>query len=187
MSDTDRFMLSRKHSILCIIDIQEKLAAVMSERAAVIAGAKKLILAAKRLGVPMLVTEQYPKGLGLTEPEIADAMEDAFKPIEKLSFGCGGEPKCLDALAEAGKQQALLCGMETHICVLQTCMQLLGNDYVVHVAADAVCSRREEDKAVAIETMRQAGAVIATVEAAVFQWLERAGTPEFKDVAKLFK
>jgi len=187
MPETDKFMLDRKHSILSIVDIQEKLAAVMSDRAVVTEATKKLIVAAKRLDIPMLVTEQYPAGLGLTETELADAMGDAYKPIEKLAFGCGGEPAYLDALADTGKAQVLLCGMETHVCVLQTCMQLLDNDYVVHVAADAVCSRRADDKAAAIATMRQAGAVVTTVEAAVFQWLECAGTPEFKDLIKLFK
>jgi len=187
MPETDPFMLDRKRSILSIVDIQEKLAAVMSERVAVTEATKKLIVASKRLGIPMLVTEQYPAGLGPTDPGLVEAMEDAYKPIEKLAFGCGGEPKYLDALAETGKAQVLLCGMETHVCVLQTCMQLLDNDYVVHVAADAVCSRRAEDKALAIQTMRQAGAVITTVETAAFQWLKFAGTPEFKDLIKLFK
>ena len=180
-------MLQRNKSALCVVDIQERLAATMGEREAVLHGTRQLVLAAKRLGVPVLVTEQYPKGLGPTEPAVVEALGDAYAPIEKLAFGCAGEPAFGDALAATGRRQVLLCGMEAHVCVLQTCLQLLENDCVVHVAADAVCSRAPAHKAVALDTMRQAGAVVTCVEAAVFQWLGCAGTPEFKDVLKLVK
>jgi len=180
-------LLDRSKSVVSVVDIQEKLAALMAERERVVANSCKLIRAALRLGVPMVVTEQYPKGLGPTVPEVVDALGSEYAPIEKLVFGCCGAPAYMERLDATRRTQVVLCGMATHVCVLQTCLALLEKGLEVYVAADAVCSRRAELERPALEQMRQAGAVITSVESVLFQWLERAGTPEFKDVLKLIK
>lgn len=181
------FLLEREKSILSVVDIQEKLMVVMEEKDRVVSNARKLILAARRLDVPIVVTEQYPKGLGRTVPEVVEALGHGYRPIEKVSFDCAGEPAYVRRLKEIGKRQVLLCGVETHVCVLQTCMMLLESDFFVHVAADAVCSRNPEHKAIALEQMGRAGAVVTCVEATVFQWLGKAGTSEFKDMLRILK
>ncbi len=183
----DRWTLHRAECVLVVVDIQEKLAARMAERDAVVAAARALILAARRLEVPILVTEQYPRGIGLTLPELRDALGESCVPIEKLSFGCAAEPQFLDRLRALRRNQVVLCGMEAHVCVLQTALGLLDKGSVVHVAADAVCSRNPEHKRIALDLMRQAGVAITSWESAAFQWLGKAGTPEFKDLLPLFK
>lgn len=180
-------LLNRSDAVLSVVDIQEKLAATMPETDTVVENVHRLVLGAQRLGLPMIVTEQYPRGLGPTLPELAEAMGAAYAPIEKLSFSCAGAGQYLDRLAESGRKQVVLCGMEAHVCVLQTCIHLLERGYAVHVAADAVCSRRADHKELALDQMRSAGAVVTCVEAVIFQLLGRAGTPEFKDLLKIVK
>ena len=180
-------LLEREQTLISVVDMQEKLAAAMAERNRVIANARKLILTGLRLGVPMVVTEQYPKGLGPTVPELVEDLAEQYAPIEKLAFGCCSEPAYMERLEASGRKRIILCGMETHVCVLQTCMVLLENGMDVHVAADAVCSRDPEHRQIGLDQMAQAGAVITCVEAVVFQLLGRAGTPEFKDVLKFVK
>ena len=180
-------LVRRGRAALVVVDIQEKLAALMTERERVVANSCKLIRAGLRLGVPMVVTEQYPKGLGPTVPAVIEALGGEYAPIEKLAFGCCGEPAYAERLDASRRTQVVLCGMAAHVCVLQTCLALLEKGLEVHVAADAVCSRRVELARPALEQMRQAGAVITSVESVLFQWLGRAGTAEFKDVLKLIK
>lgn len=183
-------LLRRETAVLCVIDIQERLAAAMVEREAVIEAARKLILSARRLNVPIVLTEQYPRGIGPTEPAVMQALQDDYQPLEKLHFSCWNEASFaerLSRLAEQGRTQVLLCGMEAHVCVLQTCLDLLANGYQVQVVADGVCSRDASHKHLALAQMRQAGAAVSSVEAAVYQLLRRAGTPEFKDLLPLFR
>ncbi len=180
-------LIRRDQAVLSLVDIQEKLAAVMARRDSVVSNARKLILAAARLEVPVLVTEQYPKGLGPTVPELVDVLGQSCVRVVKLTFACTGASDYTDCLQRLGRSQVLLCGMETHVCVLQTCLDLLDRGLKVFVAADAVCSRREEDRDVALAQMRQAGAEVTTTEAVVFQLLERAGTAEFKDLLSIIK
>jgi len=190
MSDASmgsRHLLRRDRAVLNVIDIQEKLAARMPEKEKVTANSRKLILAARRLEVPVVVTEQYPKGLGRTVGELVEALAEAYAPIEKTAFGCLGEPEYVRRLEELSRGQLLLCGMETHVCVLQTCLALLERGWQVHVAADAVCSRDPEHKGAALDEMRHAGATVTCAEAAIFQLLEKAGTPEFKDLLEIIK
>ena len=149
------------------------------EREKVVANAGHLIAAAKLLGVPVVHTEQYPKGLGPTVPELRAALDPAA-PVEKMTFDCCGEPTFAPALEQTGRPTVVVCGMETHICVLQTVLGLLALGMIVHVAADAVCSRNPENARVALGLMRDAGAVISCTETVMFQLLVRAGTPEFK-------
>jgi nicotinamidase-related amidase len=181
------YLLDPDTAVLGVIDIQERLAAAMAEREPVIEGARRLILSAKRLNVPIVVTEQYPRGIGPTEPELVEALAGEYRPIEKLRFSCCREPAFAGRLDELGRRQVLLCGMETHVCLLATCLDLIDAGFQVHVAADAVCSRNAEHKRLALDQMRQAGAMVTCVEAAVYQMLGKAGTPEFKDLLPLFR
>jgi nicotinamidase-related amidase len=182
----DRFYLGREEAALVIVDIQDRLASVMEDRREVTANCLHLIEAARLLHMPVLVTEQYPKGLGPTVREIREALP-SYRPIEKLTFDCCREAPFMDAVYSLGRKKMILTGMETHICVLQTCLGLLKDGYQVHVARDAVCSRTKENFLSGIGMMRDAGAVITCTETALFQLLERAGTEEFKAISKRIK
>lgn len=158
----------------------------MKERRKVTANCLHLIEAARLLDIPLVLTEQYPKGLGPTVKEIKDALP-SYRPIEKLTFDCCRVDSFMDALDSLGKKRIILTGMETHICVLQTCLGLLREGFHVHVPQDAVCSRTKENFLAGIEMMRDAGAVITCTETVLFQLLERAGTEEFKAISKRIK
>jgi nicotinamidase-related amidase len=170
-------LLARDRAALLVVDVQEgfRSYATFSE----VAGAcAKLVQAARVLELPTLVSEQYPKGLGHTAPEVG--LED--EPlIEKTVFSAARA----DGFDLGGRQQAIVCGIEAHVCVSQTVHDLLDKGLEVHVPADAVGSRHEIDYERALERMERAGAIVSTVEAALFELLERAGTPEFKAVQKL--
>jgi nicotinamidase-related amidase len=181
-----KFSLKKDNAALVIVDIQERLAVAMSEKDRVIANTQHLIEAAKMMNLPLLVTEQYPKGLGPTVTEIKDSLQP-YAPIEKITFSCCGEKSFLDAASDTGKNQIILAGMETHVCVLQTCIDLLQAGHVVHVVSDAVCSRSFENYRTALEYMRDAGAVITCTETVLFQLLERAGSDEFRAISKRIK
>jgi len=183
----NKFFLTKEDAVLVVVDIQERLAVVMTEKEKVLRNVIHLIEAAKLLHIPIILTEQYSKGLGPTVKEIREALPSC-EPIEKLAFGCCGEPAFLKTLASTGKKKKIiLCGMETHVCVLQTCLGLLKEGYDVHVAGDAVCSRSKENFRAGIELMRDAGAVISGTETVLFQLLEKAGTDEFKTISKRIK
>jgi nicotinamidase-related amidase len=188
MNDTNRHetILNRGRAALVVIDIQERLARAMPKLDEYYRNVGVLIKAFRRLATPVVVTEQYTKGLGPTVPEIADALGD-FEPVEKMTFSCAGEPKYVEELQAIDINQAVLCGMETHVCVQQTALDLLAAGHQVHVAADAVRSRKKQDWAFSLERMRQAGVIITTTEAIVFEMLVECGTDEFKDISKLVK
>lgn len=179
-------ILTRNRAALVVIDIQERLARAMPQLDEYYRNVGVLIKAFRRLGAPVVVTQQYTKGLGPTAPEIADALGD-FEPIEKMTFSCAGETKYVEAFRATGADQAVICGMETHVCVQQTALDLLAAGYQVHVAADAVRSRKKQDWAFSLERMRQAGVVVTTAEAIIFEMLVKCGTDEFKDISKLVK
>lgn len=179
----DRFLISKDNAILVIVDIQERLVAAMDHRQRVTANCLHLIEAAKLLNIPMLVTEQYPRGLGLTISEIKTAIPD-FSPFEKISFDCCRGSGFSDRVRSMKKKYIILTGMETHVCVLQTCLSLLKDGYFVHLVSDAVCSRKKSDFLTGREMMRNAGAVISCTESVLFQLLERAGSPEFNALSK---
>lgn len=182
----DKFFLSRKEAGLIIVDIQERLASVMKERDEVVANTLHLIEAAKLLDIPIILTEQYPKGLGPTINEIKKALP-SYGPIEKITFSCCGEASFLESLSLTGRRKVILTGMETHVCVLQTCLGLLKEGYDVHVVRDAICSRAKGNFKAGIEFMRDAGAVITCTETVLFQLLEKAGTEEFRIISKRIK
>jgi nicotinamidase-related amidase len=181
------YLLDRDAAVLVVIDIQERLAAAMADRDTVVAESRRLVLSARRLGVPIIVTEQYPRGIGPTVPELVEALGDDYRPVEKLCFPCTAEAAFAERLAQVGRRQVVLCGMEAHVCLLQTALDLLDDGLRVHLVADAVCSRNGEHKRLALDQLRLAGAVVTCVEAAVYQMLGKAGTPEFKDLLPLFK
>lgn len=183
----DRFFLRRDESVLVIIDIQERLAAAMKEREKVITNTLHLTEAARLLQIPLIVTEQYPKGLGPTVKEIRDSLVDNYMPIEKITFSCCGDNTFIDSLKGIGRKRVIICGMETHVCVLQTCLDLLKENFFVHVVKDAVCSRSEDNFMTGIDLMRDAGAVITSTETVLFQLLKRAGTEEFKAISRIIK
>ncbi len=143
-------------------------------------------LGAQALDVPILLTEQYPEGMGSTIPEIAELL-DGVKPLAKTSFSCCGDDGFTEAFANVGREQALLVGIETHICVWQTAYDLLESDYEVHVVADAVSSRKAENKHIGLENMRDSGAIMTCTETALFELLRVAEGPKFKKILKLVK
>lgn len=184
--DIDRFILKARDSVLVVVDIQERLAAVMDQRRKVLDNCLHLIELCKLMKIPIILNEQYPKGLGPTVPEIKEALS-GISAHEKVTFSCCGMGSFFDALAETGRKKVILVGMETHVCVLQTCVDLIGKDYVVHAVGDAICSRTADNYSTAIEYMREAGAVITCTETVLFQILEKAGTEEFKIISKRIK
>lgn len=182
----DKFFLNRDDVVLVVVDIQERLAAVMSERKRVIDNCIHLIEAAKLLKIPLMLNEQYPKGLGPTVQEIKESLQ-SYEPLEKVTFSCCRGDKFLGHLKDTGRKKVMLVGMETHVCVLQTCIDLIREDYIVHAVSDAICSRTADNFRTGIEFMRDAGAVITCTETVVFQLLEKAGSEEFKIISKRIK
>jgi nicotinamidase-related amidase len=181
-----KFILDRKKSVLVIVDIQERLVPAMKKRDKVYANCQHLIEAAKLLDIPIVITEQYSKGLGPTVNEIKDTLP-AYEPLEKVTFDCCRGEGFLEKISSLKRKQIILTGMETHVCVLQTCLSLLKEKYTVHLVGDAVCSRKKDDYLSGREMMRDAGAVINCTETVLFQLLEKAGTPEFKAISKRIK
>lgn len=175
--------LQRGSTALVLIDIQQRLAAAMDRRDAVLDRAVFLTRVAGIVGVPVIVTRQYPEGLGDLEPQLADALgeeaDDAAR-ADKVSFDCFAEPAFVSAVERSGASQLLIAGMETHICVTQTALSGLRGGRAVHVCADACCSRDETLHALALARLRHAGAVVTCAESAAYELVGRAGTPEFK-------
>jgi len=170
-------LLSRERAALVVVDVQEAFRPYAAfERVAHACGV--LVQGARVLGVPVVVTEQYSRGLGHTAPEVGLGDQ---RPIEKNVFSAARA----EGFDLAGAEQAIVCGIETHVCVSQTVHDLLAAGVQVHVPADAVGSRHESDHERGLQRMARAGAVVGTVEAQLFELLERAGTPEFKSVQKL--
>jgi isochorismate hydrolase len=182
----DKFFLESNDSVLLIIDIQDKLAAVMKERDRVVKNNLLLIELSKMLKIPVVVTEQYPKGLGRTVPEIRAVLSE-YRPVEKMAFNCCSEPAFLSEIKKPGRKKVIITGMETHICVLQTTTGLLRDGFFPHVVQDAVCSRTKENWKTGTEFMRDAGAVVTCTETVLFQLLKVAGTEEFKAVSRMIK
>jgi nicotinamidase-related amidase len=181
--------LSRARAVLAVIDVQERLLPAIPEerRTQVLRNVLIAIDAATILGLPTVASEQYPKGLGPTVPEVREHLGDTCTPVEKLVFSCGRSPEFRAALEATGRRDVILCGVEAHVCVLQTTLDLLGNGYRVFVPADAVASRRLLDWERGLALMERAGAVVGTTEIFVFQLLERAGTDEFRAISKLVR
>lgn len=170
---------------LCI-DFQEKLVPVMSQPQQVVNRASILLKGLEVLGVPALITRQYPKGLGDTVEEIAQSAPNTPQ-LDKLAFSCWQDEAIRSHIEAQGKKTILLCGIECHICVLQTALDLLEAGYQVVLAADATGSRKEEDKALGLQRFCQEGGRITSVEAILFELTQVAGTPQFKAISRLIK
>ena len=181
-------LLSRSGAALLVVDIQEKLAVTMDQArlAEVTANAVRMIAAAREMGLPIIVTEQYPKGLGPTTREVADALE-CGEVIEKLSFSAMGVEATLPALKDARARDVLIVGMEAHVCVSQTAYDLDALGFRPVVLADAVISRYCEDYETVLERFRRDGITVTTTEAAIFELLEEAGTEMFKRVRRFMR
>jgi nicotinamidase-related amidase len=176
--------LDRSRSVLCLIDLQERLMPVIAGGDEVVANAGRLLAAAEQLKVPVLITEQNPKGLGPTVPALARP-DGAVPVVAKMEFDACRATGVIDALP-AGPH-SVVAGCEAHVCVLQTVLGLLDRSRQVYVAADAVGSRRPENRDAALRRMERAGAEIITTEMAIFEWLGTAEDPAFKSVIALVK
>jgi nicotinamidase-related amidase len=173
--------LDRERAALVVVDVQEGFRKAIPEFEQVARATSTLVRGAEAMGVPVLVTEQYPKGLGATAPEVAESLPDGTEPLEKTVFAAS-EAEGFDL---AGRDQVVVCGIETHVCVNQTALDLLAGGTEVQVVEDAVGSRFPDSKRIGLQKMERAGAVLTNVEAALFELLGRAGTEEFKAVQKL--
>lgn len=173
-------------SALVVIDVQGRRAPAIDAGAEAVARTRILLQAAEMLEVPVLATEQYPRGLGETLPEVAELLP-AGATVEKIDFSACRCEAFRDRLAAFGRRQLVVCGMETHVCVLQTALELCGEGYEVFVVADACGSRHPGNKAAGLDRMAAAGCRIVTSEMAVFEWLGKAGTPLFRKVSALIK
>ena len=180
-------MLDRSQSALVVIDVQEAYRGKTVEHERMLRGVRRLIEAAKIVTVPILATEQYPKGLGHLVPEVAAGLAAASPVIEKLSLSCCGEPAFAAALTELRRPQLVVCGIEAHACVNQTVHDLLDRGFQVHVPYDAISSRFEYDYRIAWDKMVGSGAVPCTVEMVCLEWVRTAAAPDFKAVQKLLK
>lgn len=188
-------MLEQERSVVVVIDLQGKLAASVEHAQEVLAATKRLLAVADVFAVPVLMSEQYPQGLGATEDSIARTFADlrtARRKIEKTSFGCCGDPDFEAALAEiAGsdesRMQVVIAGIETHVCVMQTALALLQRGAEVHVCWDAVSSRGAAHRRWALERLQSAGAVITNVESVAFEWARSKDHPGFREVNRMLR
>lgn len=180
-------LLDPGRCVLALIDLQERFREAIPDFASVVTRTEILTRAAARLGVSVMVSEQYPRGLGRTVPALAAALPPDTLPHEKLCFSACDLPAWAAALKATRRDQVVLCGVEAHVCVLQTALDLTAADVSVYVVEDAVSSRRAADMRTALRRLESHGIHIVTSEMVVFEWLRRAGTDEFRDVQRLIK
>jgi nicotinamidase-related amidase len=169
-----------------VIDIQERLFPVMDNRDEMLRKCSILLEGLRVLGIPVMVTEQYPRGLGATLQQVSDLISP-FEPMEKIAFSCCGDAGFRSALQQAGPEYVIICGIEAHVCVLQTVIDLVEDGFKPVVVADCTSSRDPGDKAVAMDRMRDTGAVVTTCESILFELTREAGTDQFKSISKLVK
>ncbi len=188
-SPSHTMVLGREHTALVVIDVQERLFPAMDSdhREEVMRNLKVLAATAQRLQLPTLATEQYPKGLGHTLPEMKAALPTGLTPIEKVAFSCWGVEAFRSRLTASGARQVLLGGIEAHVCVLMSALDLLAAGYGVHIVADAVTSRTQANWRLAMAQLRQAGAVVTTTETVLFQLLRQADSDDFRELARLIR
>ena len=178
-------MLDMKKSCLVVVDVQGKLAELMDDKERLFHNIEILIKGAKILDIPILWCQQNPKALGPTIPRLAELLTDD-EPVNKFSFSCCGDEKFNEKLKALGRvKQVILCGIETHVCIYQSAMDLLDKDYDVHVIADAVSSRTPANKQIALKRMETEGANLSSTEMALFELLGTAKHEKFKDLARL--
>ncbi len=182
-------LLSAENSLLLLIDIQTKLTQVMPESAAedMQENSHRLIESANLLDIPVVVTEQYPKGLGATLETLKATLNNKAICFEKTSFSCCAANDFQVALQKSARTQIIIAGQETHVCILQTALQLLTLGYQVHILEDAVCSRKAEHKFYALQRMQQQGAIISNFESVLFEWLQDSKHPHFSRISQLLR
>jgi nicotinamidase-related amidase len=173
--------LDQTRAALVVVDVQEAFRKAIPGFEDIASACATLVRGAEALDIPVIVTEQYPQGLGETVPTVAEALSSRAEPLEKVCFAAPDA----EGFDLGGRDQVLLCGIETHVCVNQSALSLLDSGVEVHVAADAVGSRFDQNKTIGLEKMERAGAVITSVETALFELVGRAGTDEFKAVQRL--
>ena len=178
-----------KHSQLLIIDVQDRLASAMPPKVleSVVKNNNTLIQAATALNIPITHSEQYPKGLGSTVTPISEQLPDTSHCITKTSFSCSNSKEFNEIIAKQKRQQIIIGGIESHICVLQTALQLQQKGYAVFIAEDAVSSRKKFNHKNAMKRLRHEGVIISNTESILFEWLRDAMHPEFKMLSKLIK
>lgn len=179
------YLLRRESSVLVVVDMQEPFLNAIYGRETLTANVLLLCHAAKILEIPIVATVQYASRMGQTVPEIAQVI--GAEAVDKMCFSCAGSDAFVQAITATGRNQVLLCGVETHICVSQTAHDLLHAGFQVHVSPDAVSSRTVEKHKLGMERIRDAGIRPCATEAALYEWLYEAGTPEFKEILKLVK
>ena len=179
-------MLRVDTSFLVIIDVQGKLAQLMHEKEELFDGLQRIIKGVQVLGIPIIWVEQNPEGLGPTVPEVARLLSD-IKPISKFTFSCCRDGQFTSALASSNRRQALLVGIETHVCVYQTAVDLLEQGYEVQIVTDAVSSRTKHNMKIGLERMREAGAGLTSTETVLFELLRTAKADKFREIAQIVK
>ena len=174
-----------RESVLLVVDVQVRLAAAMAQaaREAVLRNAGMLAEAAARLGIPTFVSEQYAKGLGPTEPDLAQRLGQHATRIEKTTFSCCDTDGFLDMVSATGRSQVVVAGMESHVCILQTSIGLHSDGFEVFVVEDATCSRNPDSRRIAMDRLRQAGLIVTNTESVLFEWLRNSRHPEFKTIS----
>ena len=181
-------LLDRTTTLLVIVDMQEPFLNVIHERARLTENVRLLAQTAAILNIPVVSTVQYAERMGGLVPEISEVLPTSARwPLDKICFSCARSEEFAAFLAASGRRQILLCGVETHICISQTALDLVHLGYQVHVAADAVSSRSQEKHKLGMERLRDSGVLPCAAEAAVYELLGEAGTPEFKSILKLVK
>jgi nicotinamidase-related amidase len=179
-------MLTTENSFLLLVDVQGKLADLMHKRKELFENLARLIKGVRILELPVIWMEQYPKGLGETVPEIK-ALLDGYTPYPKVSFGCGGDENIMKAIRDLGRIQAIAAGIETHVCVYQSCKQLLEGGFDVTLVADCTSSRTKLNKKVGVSALESAGVKLSSVEMLLFELLHEAGGEKFKQISQLVK
>jgi nicotinamidase-related amidase len=187
--EREHHLLEKEHCALVVVDLQEKLLPAIFEKERVIKNAKLLIECAKILQLPIILTQQYPRGLGETERGIREALPAGLQPIDKLEFGCFGNPGFREAVQQLKPRRntLLLAGIESHVCVTQTALGAVQDGFRVHVAADATSSRSEFNWKIGLDRMKDAGAQLSSTEMMIYELLARSGTPEFKAMLSFLK
>jgi nicotinamidase-related amidase len=173
--------LDRERAALVVVDVQEAFRKAIPSFQRVAGATGTMLQGAEAMGLPIVVTEQYPKGLGETVPEVAEHLPEGIEPIEKVCFSAAAA----DGFDLGGRDQAVVCGIETHVCVNQTVLDLLDEGVEVHLVGDAVASRSEENRELGLHKAERAGAVLTSVETALFELLRGSDAAEFKEVQQL--
>ena len=175
-------LMSASDTGLLVVDVQQKLINLIDRHEQLVWNIRRLVEGAKLLGLPVMATEQYPQGLGPTAAELVTVLDKVF---DKTAFSCGGSPEFTRELQSTGRRNWLVCGIEAHVCIQQTVLDLVAEGLRIYVAADAVGSRARLDYEIALRRMESAGATITTVEAALFEWCQNSKAPQFKQISKL--